>query len=199
VTISKKVSATLALLILAGTAIWFYYTPQLAFRDIRKAVQTRNLGDLERRVDFAALRKNLKVTARARLGEKLAEMGRPLGRMGSVFAETSAAMADSVIERLIDRLVTPDTLAMLLAGYRPEAAPGTAPANAPAPPPPAQTAGGSAPAKEKNDKEVIKGYESFDRYVIAIKRVGQPGEPVAFVLTREALLDWKLSDIRNPF
>jgi hypothetical protein len=110
-------------------------------------------------------------------------------------------LAGSVAEPLIEQLVTPETLALLLRGYRTR--PGSPPPNpdtVPAETPPRSPDGSTGPnAREPDDKETTKGYESFNRYVITVKRKGAPGAPIAFVLTRERLLDWKLVEIRNPF
>jgi hypothetical protein len=190
----RKLVLILALLALIAAAVWFYFTPQLAFREIRVAVRDRNLGQLESRVDFPVLRAHLKDSLQSRLAQKLSGGSNPFGRVG-------AALAGTVVDPLIDQLVTPETLALLMRGDRSGLEGGRRNPSAPAPAASGPDTGptDSSPNTDKDELEKKKDYEAFNRYVISVKKKGTPGEPIAFVLTRQGLLDWKLTEIRNPF
>jgi hypothetical protein len=50
----------------------------------------------------------------------------------------------------------------------------------------------------KSDIDTSVHYESFDRFVVAVKKAGSSDDPFLLVFHRDGLLGWKLSELRFP-
>src|SRR3954468_18188959 len=95
-----------AILILAGLSLGWFAWPFVGLYDLARAAQSRDVGKIEQRVDFAALGRSLSgqiVQTYSRLA------GLPVER-GSLVAGLASAVADPIIARLLTRV----TLAELL-------------------------------------------------------------------------------------
>jgi hypothetical protein len=97
------------------------------------------------------------------------------------FAALGAAFATRVVDGLVDKLVTPEGLARLLAGEKPGAGP-------------QGTAGGDTSVR-KPLEGAHYSYESLDRFAISVPT--DQGEEIRFILTRSGL-QWRLSGIEMP-
>ena len=100
----------LALILIAGLFAggWYLASPWLALKGLRDAAVQRDLAELERRVDFPAVRGSL----RRELGEALrerAERGGPLDVL-------AARVADQFAGAGLDQLASPRGMAALIAG-----------------------------------------------------------------------------------
>src|SRR3954468_18304551 len=95
-----------AILILAGLSLGWFAWPFVGLYDLARAAQSRDVGKIEQRVDFAALGRSLSgqiVQTYSRLA------GFPVER-GSLVAGLASAIADPIIARLLTRV----TLAQVL-------------------------------------------------------------------------------------
>jgi Protein of unknown function (DUF2939) len=174
-----KLFAIAALLTLG---VWFYFTPHLVLRDMRAAAQTKDAAKLSAHINFPSVKDSVK----AKLSTKFAP-GTQDGDMP--FAGLGAALAGMLINPLVDALVTPESLAVMLTrGEKPKPA-------SPAPTPDAPTAPSAEAPKET---ETHAAYESFDRFVVTVRRANSSEEPVGFVFAREGVVGWKLSALRLP-
>ncbi|MBV8603412.1 MAG: DUF2939 domain-containing protein [Pelomonas sp.] len=155
---------------LAAALVAFLATPWLAVRTLRAAAARQDEEALAAQVDFDSLRDSVKLDLLRRLagdGHDRPTHARELG----------AAVAGALLGPMVDELVTPHNLALLLQGHRVVTSAGAASA----PPPPEVIASGR--------------YESFDRFVYALKR-GADDAPVEFVFERDGLTGWKLAELR---
>lgn len=171
----------LVLAVLLGLAAYVAAGPYLAIHGIRTALAEQDTGRLQKHVDFPALRVNL----RAQVEDHLARRAGPeIG--GNPFGAVALSIANSVMGRGVDTLVTPVGIAAVLAGRATwKRALG-------------ETVGGDtyAPAVPADPlKEARHRYESPSRFTATIHDAD--GDPVVFVFSRQGLR-WRLTDIRLP-
>lgn len=146
--------------------------PYLTLLKLKNGVQERDAEKVSECVDYPALRQNLKEQVeraiRARVGAD-----NPL-------AALAAGVALTVADGLVDRLVSPEGLAELMAGQKPALISTTREPSA-------------APGRALLDGASY-GYASFGKFVIDVPT---QGENIRFVLTRSGM-GWKLSRIDIP-
>lgn len=173
---SNKVKVSLAAIFLIFGA-WFFLTPYLTVIAMRSAAEARDSAKLSGYVNFPVLKENLKTTLNVKFTPAvIRESDNPLAAMG-------ASIAAALISPMADALVTPESLALIMKGNRPQ---------------PGQI-GAPSPSSDSNvgsDIETSMAYESFNRFVFTVKKKGEAAEPVGFVFHREDLFSWKLSAIR---
>ena len=170
------VAGILALLLFAYVAAG----PYLAISGIRTALAERDVGALERHVDFPALRVNMRAHVEdyiVRQGGEIAESGGLLGAIGLQVASGLGGAA-------VDTMVTPLGLGALLQGHGMwKRATG-------------QTVDGDtygAPQPMDPLKDATLRYESTSRFTATATAVD--GTPVVAVFQRQGLR-WRLFDIR---
>lgn len=178
----KKVWLSLiAVLVLFGT--WFYFTPHLTVHSIGLAVKAKDVEKLSTYVDFPAVRENLKASLKAQVSEKMA---REL--QDNPFASLGVALASTLINPLVNGLLTPEGLAQLLQGQLPD---NTTHSNT------IEHYDATSDERQLDPAtETSMSYESFDRFAVTITRAGS--KPIGFVLHRDGLFSWKLAEIRLP-
>lgn len=156
--------------------------PYLAIHGIRSALAEQDTAKLERYVDFAAVRVNL----RAQVEDYLARRAGP-DVQSNLLGAFALAVVNRVAGRGVDTMVTPLGVAALLQGRSMwKQAIG-------------ETIGGDtyAPAVPADPlKEAEHHYESPSRFTATIH--DENGDPIVFVLSRQGLR-WRLTDIRLPF
>jgi hypothetical protein len=171
----------IALIIAFGT--WFYFTPYLAVDGMKSAAEAKDAARLSSYVNFPALRNSLKATFHAKLVSNARKT-----RNDSFFSALGSAMAvafvNPVIEALyinpmIDTYVTPASLARMMKGENPQS----------------RTGGTQSKPAEP---DISMSYESFDRFVVNVKKKGSTKKPVGLVFNRDGLFSWKLSALRLP-
>lgn len=162
--------------VLALFSVWFFFTPHLAVSTMKSAAEARDAAKLSSHVNFPALKESLKASFNAKLASEVTKE-----KDGDPFSALGAAMAAAFINPMIDALVTPESLAMMMKGDKPQ--PGT---NA------------AASTKSDTDVNTAMSYESFDRFVVTVKKKGEASDPIGLVFNRDGLFSWKLSAIRLP-
>lgn len=172
----------IVLAVLLLTALFAYVAagPYLAINGIRQALAEQNAAALERHVDFAALRVNMKAHVEdylARNGGAMAESGGLLGAIGMQVAGTMGGVA-------VDTMVTPLGIGALLQGHSmwKRATGQTTNGDTYGPPQPAD------PLREASTR-----FESTSRFTATIK--DQDDDPMVAVFQRQGLR-WRLTDIR---
>jgi len=169
--------------LLVALCTWFYLTPYIAVRGMKSAAEMKDAAKLSSYVNFPALRSSLKASFRAKLASNAAK-SRKQGFFGTLGAAIQVAFVNPVIETLyvnpmIDTYVTPQSLARMMKGENPKP--------------------GKANAKSKPvEPDYSMAYESFDRFVVNVKKKGSSQKPVGLVFSREGLFSWKLSALRLP-
>lgn len=174
---------TFLILVALLTALLLAYIaagPYLAINGIRRAIETQDVGALERHVDFPALRVNMKAHVEdyiARQGGGLAETGGLLGAIGLQLAGGLGGAA-------VDAMVTPLGIGALLQG-RSMWMRGTG-----------QTVDGDTygtPRPADPLKDAKLRYESTSRFTATV--ADEAGQPVVAVFQRNGLR-WRLVDVR---
>lgn len=166
---------------LLGLATYVIAGPYLALHGIRTAIAEQDTARLQKHVDFPALRVNL----RAQVEDYLARKAGP-DVSSNLFGAAALSIANQVLGRGVDTLVTPMGVAAILQGRSTwkRAIGETIGGDTYAPPVPAQ------PLKAAEHR-----YESLSRFTATVH--DENGDPVVFVLTRQGLR-WRLTDIRLP-
>jgi len=173
---SMLVPAAAILLVLAAV-VWLFFTPHIAVRGMRAAAEERNAAKLSGYVNFPAVKESLKASLNAKIAAETAR------EKDNPFAGLGAALAAAFISPLIDALVTPESLAMIMQGDKPEL--GMAK---------------KATPKSDPDTETTMAYEGVNSFVVTIRKKNNPnGETVGLVFNRDGLLSsWKLTALRLP-
>lgn len=169
------------LAVVLGMVAYVVAGPYLAIHGIRTALAEQDTAKLERHVDFPALRVNL----RAQVEDYLARKAGP-EVSSNLFGAAALSIANQVLGRGVDTLVTPMGIAAVLQGRATwkRAIGETVGGDTYAPPVPAEPL-----------KEAEHHYESLSRFTATVH--DENGEPVVFVITRRGLR-WRLTDIRLP-
>ena len=165
---------------LLGFSAWFYATPYLAVSNMKSAAEANDAERLSSYVNFPQLRENLKADFSAKLSGA-AQRHPENGNDG--LQALGAAMAVALINPMIDALVTPASLGLIMQGRAPRTG---APASAPAASTPEQS------------PEISMAYESYDRFVVSLRKKGSQDAPLRLVFRREQLIFWKLSAMQLP-
>lgn len=116
---STKIKLSIALIFVAFST-WFYFTPHLAVSGMKSAAEAKDAAKLSRYVNFPALKESLKADFNAKLASEVAKE-----TDGNLFAVLGAALAAAFINPMIDALVTPESLAMMMKGDKPQLAKNT--------------------------------------------------------------------------
>jgi hypothetical protein len=172
---SKKTKISFAIVFVAFCT-WFYFTPYLAVSGMKSAAEAKDAEKLAGYVNFPALKENLKASFNAKLASKVAKE-----KNDNPFAALGAAMAATFINPMVDALVTPESLAMMMKGDKPQ---------------PAKKTGQTKPSD--SDTETSMSYESFDRFVVTVKKKDSTEKPIGLVFNRDGMFSWKLSALRLP-
>lgn len=177
------------ILLIAAAAVGFFFTPHWAVRNMRQAAVEKDAVALSDYVDYPALRESLKANFNAMMVREVAQ-----NKSDNPFEAFGAALAAALVNPMIDALVTPESLAMLMAGERPPLEkPGAMASGKPSVPEPDRH------PVNKSEPDMSMGYENFNRFVVKVKEKDSSERPVEFVLKREGLISWKLSALRLPF
>lgn len=169
-----------AVLALAG----LYATPYATLHQIRKAAAADDAAALASRVDFPALRENLKAGLQQRMLDRdRNERGEP--SQASTFG---AALAGALLGPMVDALITPEALARVIEGQRPvKAAIGFG-----------KRRPETGAERPRAKLETAMGYESLNRFVFSVRHPGDDEDPIELVLHRDGLIGWKLAELRLP-
>lgn len=165
--------------IAAAVGVWFYFTPYIAANNMKKAAEASDSATLSSYINFPSLKESLKANFNAMLATEVVK-----NKEGNPFEALGAALAAAFINPMIDALVTPESLAMMMRGNKPNL-------EKDAPKTESKPSGTS-------DTEMTMGYESFDRFAVSVKKKDDMDEPVTFVFHREGLVAWKLASLRLP-
>lgn len=178
------------LALLAGG--WWYASPYWALDGLRDAALAGDVEGLEDHVDFPALREDLKEQVQANMDEAIRSQGgadEPLGQLG-------AMMARGMVDPLVDRMVTPEGVAGMVALGN-GAAPALGSARgagglAKAPPPPGETV--APQAGEEVDWDIKR--EGLGRFTVTPEL--PEGQPAPSLVFERRGLGWKMTGINLP-
>jgi hypothetical protein len=177
-TATKSIASIFAAIAVIGTAIWFYFTPHLVAQEMASAAEERNATKLSLHINFPSLRESVKAGVNAKLASELLSAGDP----DNPFAALGLAIGTALVNPIVDAIVTPEGVASIMRGERPTD----------------QKGGKGKPTSNESDIDTSVHYESFDRFVVAVKKAGSSDDPFLLVFHRDGLLGWKLSELRFP-
>lgn len=165
-------------LLVAIAVILLYASPYWTVHQMETAVRDRDATALSHYVDFPAVKESLKANFSAQLNQKMGgeKDNNPLVALGM-------AMVGAVLNPFIDTLVSPEGLATMMSGNKPD---------------PTNPQGPTNSVDRHEEPNVTKGYESLNRFVIQVSSKKKQDQKIDFVFQREGLLSWKLSTVRFP-
>ena len=174
---NSKATAAISAIAAIGVGVWFYFTPHLTLHAMKSAAEARDSAALTAHIDFPAVKESLKNAFNAHLAAEVASQ-----KDAGPFAAAGAMFAAAFINPMIDALVTPESIERMMRGDKPmekrEAAKDVESAT--------------------DDIETEMAYESFDSFVLNVRKKGETSEPIGLILKRDGLFAWKLSAIRFP-
>jgi hypothetical protein len=174
--------APFAFLALLFAGVWLYFTPWLAMRKIQAAAERGDAETLNEMVDFPAFRESVKQGVRTAVSREITQSD----DTSNPFAAIGGMIAGALVGPMVDGLVTPEGIAALTNGIRPDSD---------------GHRGGNGGERERTidpDVEIKRGYEGVDRFVIHFVDEKSGEEKLALVMRRQGLADWKLSGVRLP-
>jgi hypothetical protein len=174
---NKKLAVAAAGVLALG---WLYATPYLAVRAMKEAALAGDAQGINERVDFPALKENLKATFSAKL---MSEAGKD---SDDPMAGAGAALGMMVIGPIVDGLVTPEAISMMMKGKAPMA-------NA------ANTEqAGSGKSATDTEIDADMAYRNLDTFAVTLRNKGEAGEPMTMLFKRHGLTNWKLTAVELP-
>lgn len=180
---SRKILTGVVFVAVAMLAVAYLGSPVLAVKSLVKAAEAGDEAELERKIDFPALRQSLKVEMAEVMNE---EIGARSGRLGRGLGALGLALGPSLIDGAVDAMVTPGVVARVVrTGRRPE--PGDAQRT-------------RDETRQPSDPELHRtmGYRDLNTFVVRLSRKNRPEQPLRLVMTRRGLFDWKLSGVEFP-
>ena len=164
--------AAVAFLIADGAG-WYFESPRWTLKQMADAAQARDADKLSGYVDFPKLRESTKSQLKAAMTAKLAS-GRSNG-----FEALGMMIGMSMVDNMIDGMLTPDGVAAMFATEKARAAV-------------------SSPVKkpfgiDASKAEIVR--DGFDHFRLHEK--GKPGQDGDLVFDRHGL-SWKLAQIKVP-
>jgi len=176
------------LLFLAAAAFAGAYaaSPFLAFKQLQEAARAGDRDRLEALIDFPAVREDLK----RQVDAGIVKLARKSSGVGFWPLEALGIVGSAVGDRAIDKLVTPDAIALMASqGERP----GGKKAKAD------KEDADAATAPKPADKPVVRyAYLTPDAFRVSIAPAGHPNLPVGLILQRRGLFAWRVVAIRLP-
>ena len=101
----RRWSIALAILLVVAAGGWLWGSPYLTLLQLKKAADARDLTAISARIDYPAVREDLKTQLRERLGD---DKGSALDRLG-------AAVAKRFADPVVDAAITPEGMRALFA------------------------------------------------------------------------------------
>jgi hypothetical protein len=175
--LQKRLFSALVVLVLAGVAAYWYWSPYLAVHQLREAAVAADAERFNEHVDFPRLRESLKSQFAARLSKDQGEQaGNHFGRL----------LAGVLVDKLIDTAVRPESVMFAMREGKFKIGKHGA-----------QEGGQDTSEREK----VVWTTErhGVDTIIFHAEDEGSArAERMALVMQREGFADWKLIDIRLP-
>lgn len=168
---SKKLLTGIAVLVAGYVAA----SPYITVHQLKAAAEKRDAEAIAEHVDFPSVRQSLKDQMNAAF---LKEMAADEGMQGNSFAVLGTAFAGVMIDKAVDAYITPAGLAQLMAGEKPKPGAG-------------ENDSGKTPFGD-----AAMSYEAYDKFHVTVN--GADGEQGKFVLRRQGLGHWKITDIIIP-
>lgn len=169
-----KIAVASVLALLIG---WYVASPYITLHQMRSAAESRDAEELSEHIDFPAVKESLKASFSARM---IAEAAKSPD--DNPFAGAGAALAIAMIGPMIDSLITPQAIALMMKGEKP---------NRP------QTDAEPKSASE-DEPEVSSGYTGINTFEVDVSSKSDPDAKISLRFKRHGLFSWKLTSIDMP-
>jgi hypothetical protein len=174
---TAKLAIGSAILAVAGVVALYAVSPWIAVHNMRAAAKSGDHRTLSDYIDYPALRESIRGQIATMMN---ASMDKPEMR-DNPFAGLGRALATGLINQMVDSMVTPQALANAMTSGEFKARKGDAKL--------------TAEDNERFNRMTTSGYESLDRFVVAVKR---ETDSVEFVLRRRGPFTWQLTEVGLP-
>lgn len=162
----------------ALVAAWLFATPYLSVRAMRAAAMERDAEGINSRVDFPALKENIKNQFSAKMLAETASAPQD----DNPFAGAGAALGMMMIGPMVDRLITPEAISMMMRGQKP--------------------AGEDTKAEDgaaADNVDPTMGYRDLNTFAVRVRDKAKPeAEELVLLFKRHGLASWKLSAVELP-
>lgn len=168
----KWVAVAVALLLIAGG--FYFGSPYLAVRSLQAAAAGGDKDALEQKVDFPAVRESLKSQMSAAL---MAKIQTDPAMKDNPFAALGAALLPTMINGMVDALVTPDAIAAAVRGQKP---------------------GEKAKLEANPDLASETEWVGLDRFRVKSRNTKTDEEGPSLLFERRGFASWKLIKMELP-
>lgn len=165
------ITAAAISLILGGV---YFGSPYYAVHSLRNAALEADTDKLETSVDFPSVRESLKSQLSASL---MSHMQSDPKMKDNPFAGLGTLMVPAIVDRAIETFVTPDGIAALIRGQKPNE---------------------TAKIKENPDIEARSGYISADRFRVRLRNKARNEDGPSLIFERRGFASWKLIKVQLP-
>lgn len=148
-------------------AIAYFGSPYLAVRNLREAAKSVDADALESSVDFPAVRDSLKSQINAALVRKMSEDS---SMKSNPFAGLGLMMAPAIVDHMVDSFVTPDGVAAMARGQKPN----------------------EPKAEADNGIEYSYSWVNLDRFRVRMRNPAQAKDGPSLLFERRGFFSWKL-------
>jgi hypothetical protein len=179
-TLQKRILSAAAIVVVAGVAAYWYWSPYLAMRQLRNAAVAADAERFNEHVDFPKLRDSLKGQFSARIDKEVGE------RAGNSFG---SMLALALVDKMIDVAVRPETIMSAMKEGRFKVGRSGA-----------REGEGEHDAGERRDVVWSAERKGLDMVLVHVEddERGARKEKLSLVMQREGFANWKLTDIRLP-
>lgn len=185
---TRPLLIALAALVVAGFLGAYFASPFLAANALVAAARDHDTDGVAAKVDLPAVRASLKRQVDAEVDHAVSRRGDD-----GTMAQFGAFLGAALLDKAIDAIVTPETLAQAVRSARTPDFRKSAPAPDMADPPT-----GDAPRAGGLRTKTTYALSGLDRLEIRVVDKNDPGPPLVFVMTRRGLFDWKVSEVLLP-
>ncbi|MEI6643719.1 MAG: DUF2939 domain-containing protein [Novosphingobium sp.] len=163
------------LLFIFGIA--YFGSPYLAARNLQEAAKSVDADALESSVDFPAVRDSLKSQLNAAMVKKMSEDS---SMKSNPFVGLGLMMAPAIIDRMVDSFVTPDGIAAMARGQKPN----------------------EGKSDASNRITYFYSWVNIDRFRVRMRNTEEAKDGPSLLFERRGLFSWKLirieiSDLMN--
>ena len=159
---------------------YLYASPYLALNNIKKAAQAGDSDTVSKYIDYSSVRQSFKDQMNAKMAKEVMKQD------NDGFAALGAMLASTMVDKMIDGIVTPEGMTLMLQGKDLKQSA-------------QQSMGGqdsSNQEKEEPKPEYEAGYTSLNDFEVVIKDQDQSKE-VKVLMVRDGV-SWKIHKIAVP-
>ena len=171
---SVKVLLGAALALLVG---WYAASPYIALHQMRSAAESKDAATLSEHIDFPAVKESLKASFSAAMMAEVTQSSQD-----DPFAGAGAALAIAMVGPMVDALVTPQAIAMLMQGEKPEL----------------ERYDVQVASTPRQEPAVSYGYTGLNTFKVDVSDKSDPNAKIGLRLKRHGLFSWKLTSVDMP-